>query len=202
MEVARMNQRPKDSSPLPSTPDAYDDAHAANTHSFIASRAAVIHAVTEDYTIMSWDRCLGLVWKKETTVAGMQAYTQVYREVSLRYPSGIYLLTVVEEDAPMPPFEAREAVAVFLRNGAGRIRMSAVVHEGAGFRAAAVRSVVTGISMLSKAPFPHRIFATVEQASKWLGTTQYRDVDPDYTVFAVNEARGRAAVEMMQAHEQ
>ena len=74
---------------------------------------------------------------------------------------GVYLLTVVEEDAPMPPYEAREVVAVFLRNGAGRIRMSAVVHEGAGFRAAAVRSVVTGIAMLSKVPFPHHIFATV-----------------------------------------
>ena len=90
---------------------------------------------------------------------------------------------------------------VFLRNGAGRIRMSAVVHEGAGFRAAAVRSVVTGIAMLSKVPFPHHIFATVEQAAKWLGTTHYRDVDPDYTVFAVNEARDRAALQMLRAHE-
>ena len=196
-----MNQRRKNTTPLPSTPDPHEDPHSVITHSFVASRAAIIHAVTEDYTIMSWDRCLGLVWKKETTVAGMQAYTQVYREVSLRYPSGIYLLTIVEEDAPMPPYEAREAVAVFLRNGAGRIRMSAVVHEGAGFRAAAVRSVVTGISMLSKVPFPHHIFATVEQAAKWLGTTQYRDVDPDYTVVAVNEARDRAALQMLRAVE-
>lgn len=196
-----MNQRKNTTRPI-STPDPQEDPESANSHSFVTSRAAVIHAVTEDYTIMSWDRCLGLVWTKETTVAGMLAYTQVYREISLRYPSGIYLLTVVEEDAPMPSYEAREAVAVFLRNGAGRIRMSAVVHEGAGFRAAAVRSVVTGIAMLSKVPFPHHIFATVEQAAKWLGTTHYRDVDPDYAVYAVYEARDRAALQMLRsAHE-
>ncbi|MET0343549.1 MAG: hypothetical protein ABW252_21235 [Polyangiales bacterium] len=178
---------------IESRPDEdVDDPYAGIGQSFVASRAAVLHEVTDDHVIMSWDRCLGLVWKRETTVAGMDSYTAVYRELSLRFPTGIYLLTVVEQHAPMPSTEAREAVAVFMRQGAGRIRMSAVVHEGAGFRAAAVRSVVTGFAMLAKVPYPHRVFATVDQAAKWLGTTKYRDVDEEYSVLAVNDARRRA----------
>lgn len=195
-----MNQPRKNSSPRLLSNAPNDEGYSA-AHSYVSSRAAILHDVTEDYTIMSWDRCLGLVWKKETTVAGMQAYTKVYRDVSLRYPSGIYLLTIVEEEARMPPYEAREAVAIFLRNSTGRVRMSAVVHEGSGFRAAAVRSVVTGIAMLSKVGFPHHIFATVEQAAKWLGTTHFRDVDPEYTVLAVNDGRERASLQMLQASE-
>lgn len=176
-----------------SRPEGEAEEHYSGPgQSFVASRAAALHEVTQDHIIMSWDRCLGLVWKGETTVAGMESYTAVYRELSLRFPSGIYLLTVVEQNAPMPSPEAREAVAVFMKQGAGRIRMSAVVHEGAGFRAAAVRSVVTGFAMLAKVPYPHRVFATVEQAAKWLGTTKYRDVDEEYSVLAVNDARRRA----------
>jgi hypothetical protein len=161
-------------------------------HSFISSRAAVIHEVTADHLILSWERCVGVVWKRETTVAAVAKVEQVFRELHQRYSSGVYLMTVVEEGALMPNSEAREAVAVFLRSAAGKLRMSAVVHEGAGFRAAAVRSVVTGLSMLVRLPYPHEIFATVEQAAKWLGSSQFKDVDPDYTVLAVSHARRTA----------
>ena len=188
-----MNQRyRKPEEPRHAEDALEDEPYSEVGESFVSSRAAILHEITEDHIIFSWDRCLGLVWKRDTTVAGMEAYTQVYREQLLRFPSGIYLLTVVEQDATMPGYEAREAVAVFMRAGAERIRMSAVVHEGAGFRAAAVRSVVTGFTMLAKVPYPHRIFATVEQGAKWLGTTKYRDVDEEYSVIAVKDARRRA----------
>jgi hypothetical protein len=161
-------------------------------HSFISSRAAVIHELTEDHLVLTWERCVGVVWKRETTIAGMAKVEAVFKEQLTRYQTGLYLLTVIEEGASLPPAEAREAVAIFLRTAAGKIRMSAVVHEGSGFRAAAVRSVVTGLSMLVRLPYPHEIFATVEQAAKWLGSTQFKDVDADYTVLAVSHARRSA----------
>ncbi|HEY6877594.1 MAG TPA: hypothetical protein VI299_06220 [Polyangiales bacterium] len=151
---------------------------------------------------MTWDRCVGVVWKRETTAEGVEALTEAYREQTARYPSGVYLLTIVEKDAPMPPVEQREAVAVFLRSGAGRTRMSAVVIEGTGFRAAAVRSVVTGLAMLVRLPYPHEIFSSLEQAAKWLGTTPHNDVDPDYTVLAVSHARRSAESGQLRAQTQ
>jgi hypothetical protein len=161
-------------------------------HSFISSRAAVIHELTEDHLILTWERCVGVVWKRETTLEAMEKVETVFKEQLARYESGLYLMTVIEEGASLPPSEAREAVAIFLRSCAGKIRMSAVVHEGSGFRAAAVRSVVTGLSMLVRLPYPHEIFATVEQAAKWLGSTKHKDVDADYTVLAVSHARRTA----------
>jgi hypothetical protein len=142
--------------------------------------------------VMTWDRCVGVVWKRETTLEGVEALAQAYREQASRYPSGVYLLTIIEQGAPMPSTEEREAVAVFLRSGGGRTRMSAVVSEGSGFRAAAVRSVVTGLAMLVRLPYPHGVFGSLDQAAKWLGTSTYNDVDPDYTVLAVTHARRQA----------
>jgi hypothetical protein len=168
------------------------EGESVTAHSFISSRAAVLNYSTPDCLVLTWDRCVGVVWKRETTPEGVDALTTTYREQASRYPSGVYLLTIVERDAPMPAPPQREALAVFLRSGGGRTRMSAVVIEGTGFRAAAVRSVVTGLAMLVRLPYPHEIFGSMEQAAKWLGTTPHNDVDPDYTVLAVNHAR-RAA---------
>jgi len=106
-----------------------------------------------------------------------------------RYRIAFPPLRDIPTEAHPPPSEAREAVAIFLRSAAGKVRMSAVMHEGFGFRAAAVRSVVTGLSMLVRLPYPHEIFATVEQAANWLGTTPFQDVDADYTALAVSHAR-------------
>ncbi len=162
------------------------------TQSFISSRAAVLNYATRDALVMTWDRFVGVVWKRETTAEGVAALNDAYREQATRYPSGVYLLTIVEKGAPMPSTEQREAVAVFLRSGIGRTRMSAVVIEGTGFRSAAVRSVVTGLAMLVRLSYPHEIFASLERAAKWLATTSYNDVDPDSMVLAVTQARRSA----------
>lgn len=170
--------------------------------SFISSRAAVIREVTDDHIIMVWERSVCVVWKRATTLAGIEKLSSVYKEQAVRYPDGIYLLTIVEPTAPLPPPEAREALAIFLRSGGGRTRLSAVVHEGNGFRAAAVRSVVTGLAMLVRLPYPHEIFATVDQAARWLANGKHKDVDAEYTVLAVTHARRTAEERNLHARGQ
>ena len=41
--------------------------------------------------------------------------------------------------------------------------------ESDGFRASAVRSVATGLAILARQPFPHRVFPSITTASDWLG---------------------------------
>ncbi|MGH7437938.1 MAG: hypothetical protein ACRENE_19840 [Polyangiaceae bacterium] len=129
---------------------------------------ATIQASTGNYVLATWQDLVLAVWCGDTTMAGVRDGQRIFDEHAARSPSGVLLLTVVEEQAPMPDSEARAGLGRLLKNGAGRTRRSAVVYEGAGFRAATVRSVVTGITALSKPPFPHKIFATVEQAAGFL----------------------------------
>lgn len=128
---------------------------------------ATLHIATRDHIIATWANAVILVWRNETTLAGVSAVQKVYDELAALHPQGIFLVTVVEFGAPMPPPEVRDALAVFLANGSGRMILSAVAHEGTGFRAAAVRSVVTGLAVLAKLPYPHKVFATVDEASAW-----------------------------------
>lgn len=74
---------------------------------------------------------------------------------------------IVAENAPLPSSAARRAMAERLTSKS--VAFLAVLFEGQGFRAAAVRGVVTGVSLLSPPPFPYRAFGKMKHAAEWAG---------------------------------
>lgn len=126
---------------------------------------AVFHA-ERDFAVGRCGPVFIVVWKVDTTEAGMKRVSDLFRAASL--PDRIGMLTIVDENANMPSSEARALGATFLARNANRIVASAVVHEGSGFRAAAVRAVVTGLSMIARQPYPHKVFPEVQPAASWL----------------------------------
>lgn len=64
----------------------------------------------------------------------------------------------------------RDELAKVLRGVSTSVACSALVFEGGGFRAAAVRAITTTINQVARQPFPHRVFATVDEASLWMGS--------------------------------
>jgi hypothetical protein len=125
-----------------------------------------VRAATPNHIVGTWHDVSVAVWRKETTVEGIRASEQCFEEVCSRYPSGAYMLTVVEETASLPPPEVRRALTAVLHRSK-RVVLSAVVYEGKGFRAAAVRGVVTGLTVLTRLPYPHTICASVSDAVCW-----------------------------------
>lgn len=132
--------------------------------------SATIQSFSKDYLFATWQHLVLAVFRGETTVQGVREGQRVFDEHAKNWPGGVLILTVVEEGAPMPDAAARNELGRMLKSGAGRTKKSAVVYEGDGFRAAAVRSVVTGISVFSKPPFPHKIFARVADAAGFLAS--------------------------------
>jgi hypothetical protein len=55
-----------------------------------------------------------------------------------------------------------------LRAAGKSVACSGIVFEGTGFKMAAVRAIVTGLTMLARPEFPHLVFADVQEASKWM----------------------------------
>ncbi len=131
-----------------------------------ANNTKVIHA-DEDFAVGYWENIFFVVWYGETTVEAVRRIEEEAHTLAGQNPRGLGLLTVVKEKAKMPPPRARQALADFLSESGDTVRVSAVVQEGAGFRAAAVRGLISGITMVAKQPFPHKIFATIEDASRW-----------------------------------
>jgi hypothetical protein len=110
-----------------------------------------------------------IVWGKQTLPGTVERCSLALSELGRAHPGGLGMITIVEPDSELPSPEARSALAKLLHDaGTYNVKRSAVAQEGEGFRAAAVRGVVTGLSLLAKHPYPHQLFTNVETALAWL----------------------------------
>lgn len=158
-------------------------------------RAAQVVSLTHDYCLATWHQIYIVIWRHETTMTGVHELDRRLIELEPGWGSGCGLLTIIEQGAPMPSSEVRTALARFMTVAARVIKSSAVAFEGAGFRAAAVRGVVTGLTMLARQPYPHKVFATTPEAARWLAgslkETAKLDVDSVALIGALEALRER-----------
>lgn len=124
--------------------------------------------VDPNYACGAWRSFYFVLWRHLTELPACQLIHKTMYEFGPKHPLGIGVLTVVEAHAPMPPAASRSEMAATLRGGSF-IRASAVAFEGEGFRAAAVRGVITGLTAMARQPFPHKVFARVGDAVLFLG---------------------------------
>jgi hypothetical protein len=128
-----------------------------------------VRTVDSNYCIAHWSRVFVIVWRRETTMSAVDDLQRNLVKFAAENPKA-GILTIVERNAPLPPSLVRQRLAEILTSVGSSIQRSAVVFEGEGFRAAAVRGVVTGLTMLARPPYPHKVFATVDEAFGWLAT--------------------------------
>jgi len=112
-------------------------------------------------------RTLVVLWQTETRAAAVVELATLLAGRAAEFGS-VGLLQVIGDRATPPDSTVRAALASMLKDNEQRIVASAVVFEGAGFRASAVRSVVIGISMLSRPKCPHMVFASSKAGIEWL----------------------------------
>ncbi|WP_437973074.1 serine/threonine-protein kinase [Sorangium sp. So ce295] len=110
-----------------------------------------------DYVMASWRHVFCTIWRHETTEEGVRCLWESCTEFAKQHPRGIGLLTIVQSRASLPPGHMRRALSAFLADASEYTRCSAVVVEGGGFRAAAVRSVVTGLALAARQRYPHKV---------------------------------------------
>ncbi|MEO8180754.1 MAG: hypothetical protein ABI895_18120 [Deltaproteobacteria bacterium] len=130
-------------------------------------------------------------WRHETLaeyVGELQA-TAVRARKACGQP--IALIQVVPPGSITPDGRARAALVQMLRELKNVVSYSAIVHEAEGFRAAMIRSIVTGVAALSNPGFPHRVFAKLPEAAGWIGEN-HALLSPELISSAV--AKVRAAI--------
>jgi hypothetical protein len=154
---------------MPSNSRGVVDAASAPGFASTLSPAPRLLGADRHHRMGTWGPIFFVLWKGE-----VEPRTADRIQVSLRAFAQTLggqraaLLTVVAQDAPMPSSEARTALSNVLRHGADAVLASAVVMEGDGFRASMVRSVATGLAIVARQPFPHRVFARTEDAVEWI----------------------------------
>jgi hypothetical protein len=125
-----------------------------------------------NYLLAVWRRLVIVVWKGDTTLESVKRVGETIHSSASRVgPVGLFIVTDVT--APLPPAIVRKTAAGIL--AAAPIAYFCVTFEGNGFRAAAVRGVVTSITMLASMAFPHRAFSKIDEAAVWVSEQTKHD---------------------------
>jgi hypothetical protein len=118
-----------------------------------------------DCVIGTWRSVVVAVWRLQTRVDALIHMESLLRRHGIVHKR-VGVLQVLE--STVQPLEADQRKALEqTMSSCNAISSSAVVYEGSGFQAAAVRAVVAGVSALRRHPFPHQIFASVGKASEF-----------------------------------
>jgi hypothetical protein len=139
----------------------------------------IIHA-NKDFALGSWDRFFFLSWINNTSVADINRLSMQLQLAEKEHPDGVGVITLVEENTPMPSQESRKKLSKVMKDSSDLVKISAVVMKGTGFRSAAVRSVAVGLSILAKQAYPHKIFSDEKSATKWV--EQYANETLDWRI--------------------
>jgi hypothetical protein len=127
-----------------------------------ATSPARLSRCYRDYAIGSWANVFVIIWRYETKATDVIQVRKECERFAELHPDGTFLLSIINAEALVPPVAARSALAAFLKS-ASYVRASAVVMDAHTFRAAMVRGIVTGLTLLARQPFPHQV-CTLEAA--------------------------------------
>lgn len=134
--------------------------------SFDSSLALQTASVTSIHAVGTTANIGLAIWRGETTVEGVQDMARALEDLHVSYPR-IGLIQVVERNAPPPSATSRKAIAELLAGMSDSLASSALVFEETGFKMAAVRAIVSGITAIARPPYPHIIFSMAESAADW-----------------------------------
>lgn len=134
---------------------------------FTVDPAPVVVSIGPDHAVATWKGFLIQIWRHGTTLDAAKKVRGAAARLAVEQKGPIATLVVVEPGASLPDRDARAQLAGMVSDQRVRMAGAAMVHEGEGFRAAAVRAVVTGLMTMARNPFPHHVTATVAEACTW-----------------------------------
>lgn len=118
--------------------------------------------LTPDYAMTSLDNLFVALWRIHTRAEGIEKFAKHAAALAKEQPKGIGLITIVPPKAVPPESDVRGQLARMFSD-APNVKASAICFEGSGLRATIVRSVVTGLTILSQPPFPQKVFASLDE---------------------------------------
>jgi hypothetical protein len=126
-------------------------------------------AADNDHVVVTFRAVVICIWLRETHVRSIDQLAVVLNGLSDRYDR-VGFVQVIERGSRSLDSNARNALAQLLARGRGRIQASAVICDGEGFRAAAVRMIVSSLAQLSNPGYPHNVYADTHSAARLIAT--------------------------------
>jgi hypothetical protein len=108
-----------------------------------------------------------LIWRAEPTVLGVAPVTRALFAALKDSAASTLMCVLIDTEMPMPDSATREVLQAGL-NRIGVLRGAVNVISGSGFRAAALRAMLSGFGMVMRQRYPTSFAATESEAALFL----------------------------------
>ena len=108
------------------------------------------------------------VWRSKSVQERFEIQKAALDECVARRPGETAFICVIEPSSEPPDDDVRKASSKMIADHGKNLKCTACVIEGAGFRGAITRSVLSGIVFLVRNPSPVKMFESVGSASRWV----------------------------------
>jgi hypothetical protein len=119
-------------------------------------------------TIYGYKNVNFVIWDGPASVETAELMGRVTERRQRKHPEGLSVVHIVRAQVAMPDAVTRDALVKLMKEVEGAVVALAVVIGGTGFWASGLRSLVTGMKMLSRSSFEMRLHGRVEEVVAWL----------------------------------
>ncbi|MBL8741012.1 MAG: hypothetical protein JNK04_07965 [Myxococcales bacterium] len=121
------------------------------------------------YCFAAWRGVYILDFRDTPTRESLDATIEGKRKIQSLFPSGLYVFNIIDGQKPAPDGEVRNYAAKKQDEDHAGVLAHITVVRGDGFRPSTIRSLLTGLYLMSRTPFPRKVFAHLHDGTTWLG---------------------------------
>jgi hypothetical protein len=123
-----------------------------------------LRAALDNAAIMTMGNLVVGVWTGEPNIVACNAMADVYRGLYQRFPDGFAICVIVENAVPLPDETVRAALSSLQKEIQSRVAVMCGVQEATGFRGAAIRSVLTALTIMTRVSYKNATVQSVAEA--------------------------------------
>ncbi len=143
------------------------------------------------YYFAAWRGAYILDFRDTPTRESLDATIIGKRKIESLFPEGLYVFNIIDGQRPAPDSDVRNYAAKKQTEDNQGVLAHITVVRGDGFRPSTIRSLLTGLYLMSRAPFPRKVFAHLHDGTSWLGNLVGDDAFAGELLRVLHEVRSR-----------
>lgn len=131
------------------------------------AKAEIVH-VGDGLVVAQIGHVCVVIWRKKPTRERFEIQRSRLEAAVKKQPGRTVFMCLVEAGTEPPDDDVRRASSSMVTGHGSDLKAVACVIEGAGFKAAISRTVLSGIQFLIRSPSPIKFFETAASGAAWL----------------------------------
>jgi hypothetical protein len=128
----------------------------------------------ERFSFWGWKNITVAVWWAQPDPAIVARFSRVTELRRQQHPTGMSNVHLIKSKIALPDAETRQAMVELMRELGPSLAGSAVVVGGDGFWASTMRSVITGMRVLTPRSYEMRLHSSIAEVVEWLPAVHAR----------------------------